>query len=730
MDDQSKGVESAASMVEPPHRVLLEPRRPFLLLVVVLLAAVGSSTTVGVFGLSWLDQTFRHVGEHDARRLVVVTHVRRLFRSELLLLERARKHPHGPTVERFEERRLAIEAERQAQLEELARLVEPSEQGELEELWRQHRLGRELVDQHTQPWEQVIATLLTATEAHLTQIAGQARSQTRSSLLLLLTVSAASVVFAIILGRAVTRRIRRIQQDLADRSRQLLAVVDSAPSLLTIIAPNGQLAFLPEKASRFLGVAASRLMDDPFVWLREGSRPRVVSAFAETLRFRQPFPAIEVEGIRDDSTLWHALVSLTRLDTHDDSGGVLVQILDLTARHEAEQARLALEAQVRQKHKMESVGHLAGGIAHDFNNLLTAIIGHASLLDMDVPPESPMRESVEGVLAAADRAAQLTQQLLAFSRKQVLSPRPANIGEIVTRIHGLLARTLGEDVRLSVEIASDLRLCEVDVGQVEQVVINLAVNARQAMPDGGRLVIEATNVVLDEEEAACRPGAKPGAFVQLCVSDTGVGMSAAVQQQAFEPFFTTKPVGQGTGLGLSVVQGVVQQQGGTISVYSAEGVGTTFRILWPAVEGARDDRGKPPAPPSLVGGTETILLVEDDPLVRSFATRALRRHGYRVIETECAEDAVAVLEQSAPTVELMVTDLVLPGKSGRELADELAEKAPGVPVVFCSGYTGRLATQTGRLPEGARFLQKPYDTIDLIRQVRAALDGAPAPSRG
>jgi len=712
-----------------PRHALLAPRRPFVLLVLVLLAAVGSSTAVGALGLFRLDRTIQHVGQHDMRRLLVVTHVRRLFRSELLLLEQERRGGFAPGDAGVEERLRAIEAERGALLDELAGLVEPSEQRELAELRRQHDLGRRLVEQGSQPWEPAIAALLAATDVHLTQVAGRARTQVWSSLLLLLTVSSGSAVLALVLGRAVTRRIRRIQRGLADRSRQLLAVVDSAPSLLTIIARDGRLAFLPEKASRFLGVAEARLAADPFAWLREESRARVSAAFAEILRSGQPSPVIEVEGVRDDATHWHASVSLTRLDSHEGSG-VLVQILDVTAQHEAEQARVVLEAQLRQKQKMESVGHLAGGIAHDFNNLLTAIIGHASLLELDVPPGGPLRPSVEGILAAAHRAAELTRQLLAFSRKQVLSPRPADIGEIVTRMEGLLARTLGEDVRLTVDVAAGLWPCAVDVGQVEQVIMNLAINARQAMPDGGSLVIEVVNVSLDEEAAACRPGARPGAFVELSVSDTGVGMSAAVLQHAFEPFFTTKPVGVGTGLGLSVVQGVVQQQGGLISVYSEPGQGTTFRILWPAVEGVAEALPAPPAAAPLVGGSETVLLVEDDPLVRSFATRALQRQGFRVIDAASAEEAEAVLAEGAAAVRLLVTDVVLPGKGGRELAADLAARAPGVPVLFCSGYTGRLATLGGRLPEGARFLQKPYDAASLITAVRAALDGAPSSSPG
>lgn len=726
MVEQSNRAGRRATLPASPARAPHEPRRPFLLLVFVLLAAVGSSTAVGVFGLTWLDHAVRRTSQDGMRRMVVVTHVRRLFRSELLLLERAREPLPARGAARLEERALAIEAERGELLTELAGLIEPAERPTLDELWQQHRLGRRLIAQRDQPWEPAIATLLTATEANLTRVSRQARNQVRYSLIWLVTVSTTSALLALVLGRAVTRRLRLIQQALAERSQQLLTVVDSAPSLLTIVAPDGQARFLPEKASRFLGVSATRLQSDPFAWLREESRTRVTAAFAENLRSGQPSPPITVEGLREDGTPWNASISLTRLEARGGSREVLVQILDRTAQHQAEQARLALEAEIRQKHKMESVGYLAGGIAHDFNNLLTAISGHASLLEMDVPADSPMRDSVEGVLAAADRAAQLTRQLLAFSRKQVLSPRPASIGEIVTRMQDLLARTLGEDVRLWVEIAPELWLCEVDVSQVEQVVMNLAVNARQAMPDGGRLLIEVTNLKLGEEGAACRPGTKPGHFVQLCVSDTGVGMPAAVRQRVFEPFYTTKPVGQGTGLGLSVVQGVVQQQGGTITVDSEEGVGSTFRILWPAAQAAAPEHPKTTVPPPPRGGRETILLVEDDPLVRSFAVRSLRRHGYRVIDTACAEDAEALLERSAPTLQLLVTDVVLPGKSGQELAAELARWAPGVPVLFCSGYTGRLMTQSGRLPEGARFLQKPYDSSALVREVRAALDEFPA----
>jgi len=392
--------------------------------------------------------------------------------------------------------------------------------------------------------------------------------------------------------------------------------------------------------------------------------------------------------------------------------------------------RRQLEDQLRQAQKMEAVGQLAGGIAHDFNNLLTAILGSTQLLLHATPPEDGRREDVEEIKNAGRRAAELTRQLLAFSRRQVLAPKVLDMNTVVSQMDKMLRRLIVEDVELVTQLAGDLGPVSADPGQLEQVLLNLAVNARDAMPRGGRLTIETANVFLTEEYSERHHRLPPGQYVLLAVSDTGVGMDEATQKHLFEPFFTTKEVGKGTGLGLATVYGIVKQSGGYIWVYSEPGHGTTVKVYLPRVSGAAEPLPVAAATPELRRGSETVLLVEDAPPVRSLARKSLESYGYTVLE---AADGPAALELSAGHargIDILVTDVVMPGMSGRELAERLAPARPAMRVLYTSGYTDDAMVRQGVLRAGVAFLQKPFIPETLARKVREVLDREQGEGRG
>ncbi len=383
--------------------------------------------------------------------------------------------------------------------------------------------------------------------------------------------------------------------------------------------------------------------------------------------------------------------------------------------------RNRLEQQLRQAQKMEAVGRLAGGIAHDFNNLLTAIFGYADLLSEDLPPDSPGRADVNEIRAAATRASALTRQLLAFSRQQVLQPVVLNLNDVVGDLEKMLQRVLGEDVELEVHVAPDLGNTKADQGQLEQVILNLAVNARDAMPTGGKLTMETANVELDAQYAQTHRPVVPGPYVMVAVSDTGVGIDAATQARIFEPFFTTKEPGKGTGLGLATAYGIVKQSGGYIWVYSEVGRGATFKIYLPRIDAPVESVAASPELET-VAGTETVLLAEDDPLLLPLAREVLARLGYTVLEARTPADAVAVAQAHAGVIHLLVSDVIMPGESGLQLARRLLEARPALRVLFISGYSDEAIVRHGLLDPGTAFLQKPFTPAALARKVRELLD--------
>jgi PAS domain S-box-containing protein len=392
---------------------------------------------------------------------------------------------------------------------------------------------------------------------------------------------------------------------------------------------------------------------------------------------------------------------------------------DISERKQAELERARLEERLRQAQKMESIGRLAGGVAHDFNNLLTTIGGNMALVLNDLAENDPRRELLLDAQAAANSAADLTRQLLAFSRKQVIDPRVLSLNDTVKRVEKMLLRILGEDITIQSMLAPDLGSVKIDPAQLEQVILNLCVNARDAMPEGGRLTLETGNHAFDADYCSRHPHVVPGEMVMLAVSDNGAGMTPEVLARLFEPFFTTKPSGKGTGLGLATVQGTVEQHGGRVEVYSEPGHGTTFKVYLPRAAEA-PDVVRPTAPPAVPTGTECIVVVEDQPALRSLAVRLLQRQGYRVHAFPSGAAALAAL----PTLDaaLIFTDVVMPDMNGKTLAERARALRPELKVLFTSGYTDNVVVHHGVLDAGVEFIPKPYSLQLLATRVREVLD--------
>ena len=425
---------------------------------------------------------------------------------------------------------------------------------------------------------------------------------------------------------------------------------------------------------------------------------------------------------KDGSTKW----TETQMSFIRDATGTPVGILgiarDVTERRAAQQVHAHLEEQLRQSQKMEAIGRLAGGVAHDFNNLLTIITGRISML-LEQAASDRDRRDLEIVFEAGQRAAALTRQLLAFSRKQVLQPRALDLNGVVAGLEPMLRRVIGEHLELAISAGAPECGVVADAGQLEQVVMNLIVNARDAMPRGGRITIETTLVDLDADFAREHVGTQPGPHVLLAVTDTGVGMDAATRERIFEPFFTTKPEGQGTGLGLATVFGIVAQSGGTIWVYSEVGKGTTFKVYLPRVDLGGAVLAPPPPSSARPRGTETVLLVEDDDGVRFVGEDVLTRLGYTVLSARNGDEALRISAGHDGPIAILVSDIVMPGMTGPELRAQLAPRRPDMKVLFLSGYAAGTAVQHGVVEGDAAFLEKPFGPEALARKIRAVLDG-------
>ena len=420
---------------------------------------------------------------------------------------------------------------------------------------------------------------------------------------------------------------------------------------------------------------------------------------------------------KDGSLFWDATSITPLLDT----AGIITNFLaikdDITAQKRAEDERKLLEEQLRQSQKMDAIGRLAGGVAHDFNNILTAISGHSELALLQIKKDDPIQANIREVVKGSERAANLTRQLLAFSRRQVIEPVVLDLNNIVNDLKRMLTRIIGEDVRLNSVLADDLSMIYFDPGQIEQVIVNLAVNARDAMPQGGDLLLTTSNETLDEHYCAIHLEATPGDYVMLKVQDNGVGISDDVKMRIFEPFFTTKPKGVGTGLGLSTVYGIVKQSGGHIWVDSTLGEGSTFRVYFPRTTEKTIPKTSGTENVDLLQGTETILVVEDSEATRNTIVDGLTFFGYKVIESANGEDALTICRGNQEHIHLVLSDVILPGINGLDLAQKIRELLPKVRILLMSGYTDTFVVPTKEIP----FIQKPFQIRALTSKIRNIL---------
>jgi PAS domain S-box-containing protein len=519
------------------------------------------------------------------------------------------------------------------------------------------------------------------------------------------------------------RERRQAESALTDSKELLQAIIDTSNAVIYVKDPAGHYLLMNQRMVTGLRADRARIIgmtDYDFFPRDQADAFRAIDQ--QVLATGAVVEAEEVAFL-DGELRTYISVKAPLLDQRGRPTALCGISTEITERKRAEAALRRTEEQLRQAQKMEAIGNLAGGVAHDFNNLLSVILSYSSMLAADMTPSDPRRADLQEIEAAGKRAVDLTRQLLAFGRKQILQPRLVDLNEIVARMERMLRRLIGEDVELTVSAAHGLDPTRVDPSQVEQIIMNLAVNARDAMPLGGKLTLETSNVHLDERYTSEHVNARPGPHVMLAVSDSGVGMDRATQARMFEPFFTTKERGKGTGLGLATVFGIVQQSGGNIWVYSELGKGTTFKIYFPRATELEVPVDAIATVGRLSGGTETILLVEDDERVRALARTILERAGYHVLDGRSGGDALLICEQHTATIHLLVTDVIMPRMSGRQLADRLRALRPALKVLYMSGYTDNAIVHHGVLDSGVAFLQKPIVPDLLIRKVREVLDG-------
>jgi PAS domain S-box-containing protein len=537
-----------------------------------------------------------------------------------------------------------------------------------------------------------------------------------------------TTVLAVVAVSLVGGRLHSLNQELAadliERERMTSALQHSDARYRSLFEGNKAGVFRSSYDGRFLdvnqalaemlGYTREELLALPAHQLYPGGQEERQARRAEFLE-RGQLSDLEICYLRKDGELVWVIqnVALVKDEASNEVfEGTMVDVSE----------RRYLEERLRQSQKMEAVGQLAGGIAHDFNNLLTVIEGYSYLLMDHLRGDPAALQQVKSIEEAAERAATLTRQLLAFSRKQVLQPKVMNLNGLVANLGSLLHRLIGENIDMQTITAPDLGRTKADAAQIEQVLMNLVVNARDAMPTGGRLTLETGNAELDDSYSADHPGVLPGQYVMLAVSDTGAGMTAETQARIFEPFFTTKEMGRGTGLGLSMVYGIVNQSGGHIWVYSELGHGTTFKIYLPRTEETLDPLTIRQVAASSITGTETILLVEDDEALRDLALAILTSCGYAVLTTKDSQEALRLCETRASGIDLLLTDVVMPGISGRALAQDLLLRNPKVKVLYMSGYTKNVIVHHGVLDSGTHFLQKPFTPSLLAGKVREVLD--------
>jgi two-component system cell cycle sensor histidine kinase/response regulator CckA len=504
--------------------------------------------------------------------------------------------------------------------------------------------------------------------------------------------------------------------------KMLAAILESASQAIVCVDRSGRIALANARTEQMFGYTRRELSGAILETLLPiGSREGHVKnreEYFEKPRVRPMGIGMELAGRKKDGTEFPVEISLSYIETGDGTFAIAF-VTDISARKK-------LEEQLLHSQKMEAVGRLAGGVAHDFNNMLTIISGYNRMLLNQLSPMDPLRGYAEEVLKAADRAGALTNQLLAFSRRQVMQPRVLSVNALISGAEKMLRRLIGEDVELVIRPDAKAGNLRADAGQIEQVIFNLAVNARDAMPDGGRITIETAYTQLDKQYAKTHLGVQPGEYVLIAVSDTGHGMDAETKSHIFEPFFTTKEQGKGTGLGLATVYGIVKQSGGDIWVYSEPGKGTTFKVYFPRVDEPESKPARPGASLRRNRGVETILVVEDEQGVRELIGEMLKQQGYEVLKAADGLEAIRISERHQDAIHMLLTDVVMPQMSGKQLADHLLVSRPTMKVLYLSGYTENTVFHHGVLDPGFEFLGKPFSQEALAKKVREVLGPAAA----
>ena len=536
--------------------------------------------------------------------------------------------------------------------------------------------------------------------------------------------------------------VSTVTRDLNEQQRseaRFMSLLDAAPDAMVCVERDGRIVLVNAAAERLFGYRRDELIGLRIeVLVPDEARTRHPGHRERYVAEPQPRPmgsaGMELAGRRRNGSTFPAEISLSAIET-DEGTLITAAVRDVTERLavQAEQERLRtqvererLERQLHQSQRLESLGQLAGGVAHDFNNLLGVISGYSAFV-ADEARSHPagdgwqgVRDDIEQVQHAAERAARLTHQLLAFARREVVQPRVLNLNDVVVNVLQLLQRTLGEHIEIITQLAPALESVLADPAQAEQVIVNLALNARDAMPGGGRLTLETSNTEVDEAYAASRSNLDPGKYVTLRVSDNGTGMTPDVVDRAFEPFFTTKPKGEGTGLGLATIYGTIVQAGGNVRIYSEPGLGTTVTVLLP-VTGERSGLAVAGPEEAAGGGGERVLVVEDEPAMREVTRRILATNGYKVTAAASGEEAIAAVTGSADPLDVLVTDVVMPGMQGREVAERITGMQPGIAVLFMSGYTEGLLSDQGVLDPGINLIEKPFTETALLGKLRAVL---------
>jgi two-component system cell cycle sensor histidine kinase/response regulator CckA len=518
--------------------------------------------------------------------------------------------------------------------------------------------------------------------------------------------------------RSEAGRLEDLPARLQQSGKLAAALLGSAGQAILAVDSRGTIVLANGRAADLFGYSRQELLGAPMDILlpesRRGAHENQRGDYFARPRVRPMGIGMDLVARRKDGAEFPVEVSLSHIQTNEGDFAIAF-ISDISRRK-------LLEQQLLHAQKMEAVGRLAGGVAHDFNNMLTVISGYTRMILDDLPPGDPLRDSAEEVRIAADRAAALTNQLLAFSRRQLMRPQALNVNETLTNIENMLRRLIGEDLALSLSLAPDLGNIRADPSHIEQAIVNLVVNARDAMPSGGRVAIETANVQLDSIYARTHLGVHPGEFVMIAVTDTGHGMDAETRQHIFEPFFTTKGKGKGTGLGLATVYGMVKQCGGDIWVYSEQEKGTAFKLYFPRIaEASAGKGGRPEA--AMAHGDETILVVEDEAAVRDLSVKILSHLGYRVLSAASGQEALEIATANQEFISLLLTDVVMPGMSGKQLADQLLPMRPGMKVLFLSGYTENTIINHGVLEPGVDFLPKPFSREALAGKIREVLSG-------